>query len=134
MRLTLPAAAAWAAGTAAWALLLGFLARPGARAFTGSPGIESVVTRLGGRSGGAAAFLGFTFLTVAWLLALMAAGQVAALREEEARAGWSPCWSGPSAAGRGWRGASRWPGPSWSAPGCWPACWPGPAPRARTTG
>jgi ABC-2 type transport system permease protein len=84
-RLTLPAALGWAAGTAAWALLLGFLARPGARALTGSPGIEAVVTRLGGRGGGAAAFLGFTFLTVAWLLALIAAAQVAALREEEAR-------------------------------------------------
>lgn len=83
-RLERPALLAWAAAIGAWALLLGYLARQGGSMLTSSSSVERVVTRLGAHGAGAADYLGFTFLTVAWLVAFIAAGQVAAARAEEA--------------------------------------------------
>lgn len=51
---------------------------------TSSSSAEQVFSRLGAHGGSAAAYLGFTFLTVAWLVAFMAAGHVTAARAEEA--------------------------------------------------
>jgi ABC-2 type transport system permease protein len=83
-RLARPALLGWAAGIAALALLMGFIAKQGGKALTSTSSAENVFTRLGVHGGTAAAYLGFTFLTVAWLVAFMAAGQVTAARAEEA--------------------------------------------------
>ena len=63
---------------------MGFIAKQGGKALTSSATVEHVFVRLGAPGGSAAAYLGFTFLTVAWLVAFMAAGQVTAARGEEA--------------------------------------------------
>lgn len=84
VRLARPGLLGWAAAIAALALLMGFVAKQGGKALTSTPSAENVFTRLGVHGGSAAAYLGFTFLTVAWLLAFMAAGQVTAARAEEA--------------------------------------------------
>lgn len=65
-------------------LLMGFIAKQGGTALTSSASVRRVSSRLGAHGGGAAAYLGFTFLIVALLLALLAAGQVTATRGEEA--------------------------------------------------
>jgi ABC-2 type transport system permease protein len=84
VRLTRPALLGWAAAIAALGLLMGFIAKQGGKALTSSTSAEKVFSRLGAHGGSAAAYLGFTFLTVAWLVAFMAAGQVSAARAEEA--------------------------------------------------
>jgi ABC-2 type transport system permease protein len=84
LRLVRPAALGWAAAIIPWALLMGFLAKQGGSVLTSSASVERVVSRLGTRGGSAAAYLGFTFLTVGWLVAFLAAGQVSAARDEEA--------------------------------------------------
>jgi ABC-2 type transport system permease protein len=83
-RLMRPATLGWAAAIGALALLMGSIAEQGGKALTSSPGAERVFSRLGAHGGSAAAYLGFTFLTVGWLIAFMAAGQVTAARAEEA--------------------------------------------------
>lgn len=84
VRLARPAALGWAAAIGALALLMGFIAKQGGKALTSSASAEHVFARLGAPGGSAAAYLGFAFLTVAWLVAFMAAGQVTAARAEEA--------------------------------------------------
>jgi ABC-2 type transport system permease protein len=84
VRLARPALLGWTAAIAALALLMGFIAKQGGQALTSSSSAEKVFSRLGAHGGSAAAYLGFTFLTVAWLIAFMAAGQVTAARAEEA--------------------------------------------------
>lgn len=83
-RLVRPAVLGWAAAIGALGLLMGFIAKQGGKALTSSPSAEQVFSRLGAHGGSAAAYLGFTFLTVAWLIAFVAAGQVTAARAEEA--------------------------------------------------
>jgi ABC-2 type transport system permease protein len=83
-RLARPALLGWAAAIAALALLMGLIAKQGGKALTSSTTAEKVFSRLGAHGGSAAAYLGFTLLTVAWLIAFMAAGQVTAARAEEA--------------------------------------------------
>jgi ABC-2 type transport system permease protein len=84
LRLVRPAVLGWAAAIIPWALLMGFLAKQGGSVLTTSASVERVVSRLGTHGGSAAAYLGFTFLTVGWLVAFVAAGQVSAARDEEA--------------------------------------------------
>ncbi len=83
-RLARPALLGWAAAIAALGLLMGFIAKQGGKALTSSSSAESVFSRLGAHGSSAAVYLGFTFLTVAWIIAFMAAGQVTAARAEEA--------------------------------------------------
>jgi ABC-2 type transport system permease protein len=84
VRLLRPSVLAWAVAIGALALLMGFVAKQGGKALTSSSAAERVFSRLGAHGGSAAAYLGFTFLTVAWLVAFAAAGQVTAARAEEA--------------------------------------------------
>ncbi len=84
VRLMRPATLGWAVAIGALALLMGFIAKQGGKALTSSSSAEHMFARLGAPGGSAAAYLGFTFLTVAWLVAFMAAGQVTAMRAEEA--------------------------------------------------
>ncbi|HSS09086.1 MAG TPA: hypothetical protein VLL25_04320 [Acidimicrobiales bacterium] len=84
IRLMRPVAIGWIAAIAACGLLFGLVAQSAANAASGSTTVQEALSRLGGRHGGAAAYLGLTFVIVATLIALVAAGQVVAGREEEA--------------------------------------------------
>ncbi len=82
VRMTRPTVLGWAAGIAAYALLLGLVAKSAAAAFSASSSLERVLSRFGAR--GADAYLSVAFLIVAVMVALLAAGQVGATRDEEA--------------------------------------------------
>lgn len=76
---------AWIGGLALLALLFGVVAQAAARGNVAVAGIEQTVGRLGGRaSGPAAAWIGYEFVFLAALVAFAAAGQVSAMRGEEA--------------------------------------------------
>lgn len=77
-------ATAWIAGLAALAVVFGAVARSAAEAEVGVKGIEEAVERLGGEQGGVAGWIGYEFLYLAALVAFVAAGQVGAIRREEA--------------------------------------------------
>jgi ABC-2 type transport system permease protein len=77
-------ALAWIGGLALLALIFGVVARSAAAANVGAETIEEAVGRLGGQQGGAAAWIGYEFLYIAALVAFAAAGQIAAMRNEEA--------------------------------------------------
>lgn len=75
---------AWIAGLAMLALIFGIVARSAAEGNVGVQQMEQAVARLGGHQGGAAAWLGYEFVFIAALAAFAAAGQISALRGEEA--------------------------------------------------
>ncbi len=83
LRLVRPAAIGWVIGIAAIAFVQGFVARSAASLLASSPAIVNVLGRLGLHKA-SEAYLGVSFLTLAVLLAVMAASQVAAIRDEEA--------------------------------------------------
>jgi ABC-2 type transport system permease protein len=80
-RLNLRTALGWTAGLATGGFVLGLSTRTVEEVWANGSG--GVVQRLGGANGGAA-YLGVLFLIVALLVAIAAAGQVSATREEEA--------------------------------------------------
>jgi ABC-2 type transport system permease protein len=59
------------------------VAQSAAASVSGSKAISQALARLGGHGSGAEAYLGFAFLTVATLAALVACGQVSAVADEE---------------------------------------------------
>jgi polyether ionophore transport system permease protein len=75
---------AWIGGLALLALIFGIVARSAAEGNVGVQQMEQAVARLGGHQGGAAAWLGYEFVFIAALVAFAAAGQISALRGEEA--------------------------------------------------
>ncbi len=83
-RLMRPAAIGWLLATTGFALLLGSVAQSSAADVTGSRQVQQAIGRLGGHGSVAAAYLGLTFLILSSLMALSAAGQVTAMRNEEA--------------------------------------------------
>ena len=85
LRLVRPTIVAWTVAIAAGALLIGIVAKSAESALTSSPTIEHAFSRLGAPGAGAAAYLGVTFLIVALLVALIAAGLISAARAEEAQ-------------------------------------------------
>jgi ABC-2 type transport system permease protein len=85
-RLVVPAGLGWIAGIGALALVLGLVAKVAASSISGSARIKQILAQLGGYRTGAAAYLGFSFVIIAILVALVAASQVAATRDEEAQA------------------------------------------------
>lgn len=84
IRLTRPAVVAWVAVLGACGLVFGLVTQAAGSAMKGSPGLERVISRLGGRSAGATLYLGFVFLIAAGLVAIAVAGQITAIRNEEA--------------------------------------------------
>jgi ABC-2 type transport system permease protein len=84
LRLTRPAVVAWLCALAVIGLVFGLVAQAAGSALRGSPGLERVIARLGGTSAGAASYLGFVFVVAAGLVAIAVAGQIAAIRNEEA--------------------------------------------------
>jgi ABC-2 type transport system permease protein len=84
LRLTRPAIVAWLAVLAATGLVFGLVTQAAGRSLRGSPTLERVIGRLGATSAGAVVYLGFVFLIAAGLVAVAVAGQIAAIRNEEA--------------------------------------------------
>ncbi len=85
VRLERWAALAWIGGLAVLALIFGVVARSAAAGNVGVKAIEQQLNRLGGSPGDATAtWIGYEFLYIAALAAFVAAGQIAALRGEEA--------------------------------------------------
>jgi ABC-2 type transport system permease protein len=84
IRLTRPVIAAWIAVFAVTGLVFGLVAQAAGSALRGARGLEEAIRRLGGTSAGATAYLGFVFVVAAGLVAIAVAGQIAAIRNEEA--------------------------------------------------
>jgi ABC-2 type transport system permease protein len=83
LRLVRGAAIGWLLGAAGLAYVEGAVARSAAAILTSSPAFATVMRKLGVRQG-AQGYLGAAFLFVAVLIAVMAASQIAAIRDEEA--------------------------------------------------
>jgi ABC-2 type transport system permease protein len=84
LRLMRPVALVWLFAVAAFAILIGTTADSSASDAAGSQGIQQAIGRLGGHGSLAADTLGLTFLILALLIALIAVGQITAIRTEEA--------------------------------------------------
>jgi ABC-2 type transport system permease protein len=84
VRLLRPSLAGWATAIGALALLMGLIARQAGEALGATASLRRALARLGAPGGGAAQYLGLTFLMIALLVALVAASQVSAARGEEA--------------------------------------------------
>jgi ABC-2 type transport system permease protein len=84
VRLTRWSIAAWVGALAATGLVLGLVTRSAGQSLQGSPTLERVITRLGATGGGAVTYLGFAFVVAAGLVAIAVAGQITAIRNEEA--------------------------------------------------
>jgi ABC-2 type transport system permease protein len=84
IRLTRPAIAAWVAALIVTGLVFGLVAQAAGSALQGAAGLEEAIQRLGATTAGAAAYLGFVFVIAAGLMAIAVAGQIAAIRNEEA--------------------------------------------------
>ena len=75
---------AWLLAIAVTGLVFGLVAQAAGSALKSSPTLEQVIERLGGQAAGAASYLGFVFVVAAGLVAVAVAGQVTAMRNEEA--------------------------------------------------
>jgi ABC-2 type transport system permease protein len=84
VRLMRPTALGWLFAVAAFSVLIGTTAESSAKDATGSNGIGQEIGRLGGHGSLVTDYLGLIFLVLALLIALMAAGQITAMRTEEA--------------------------------------------------
>jgi ABC-2 type transport system permease protein len=84
VRLMRPVALGWLLAVAVFAVLIGTTAESSAKDATGSQGISQAIGRLGGHGSIVADDLGLTFLILAFLIALISAGQITAIRTEEA--------------------------------------------------
>jgi ABC-2 type transport system permease protein len=84
IRLIRPVVLGWLAGIAAFSMLLGSVAHQAVQSIDASHSAKVALNRLIGTTGPLQAYLGVSFLLVAVLVALLAAGQVTMLRREEA--------------------------------------------------
>jgi ABC-2 type transport system permease protein len=84
LRLIRPLVVGWGTATALGGLLVGLIAKSAGSALASSSSFQQVISRLGARGAGAKAYLGVSFLIVALMVALIAAGQISAVRAEEA--------------------------------------------------
>ena len=83
VRVSRPAALAWLASIASISTVYGSLARSAASILTSSPAVTAALGRLGVRKM-TEGYLGIVFFFVAVLIAVLAASQIAAIRDEEA--------------------------------------------------
>jgi ABC-2 type transport system permease protein len=84
VRLTRGSILAWTGALAATGLVLGLVTQSAGQSLQGSPTLDRVIARLGATGGGAKTYLGFVFLIAAGIVAIAVAGQIAAIRNEEA--------------------------------------------------
>jgi polyether ionophore transport system permease protein len=78
IRLARNLAISWAAGLAAYGLIAGLVAKSAGESVS-----RSTLARFGGARGGALGYLGVSFIVVAALIAMAAAGEVTSTRDEE---------------------------------------------------
>ncbi|HEV2634951.1 MAG TPA: ABC transporter permease subunit [Actinocrinis sp.] len=83
VRLTRSTALAWVLAVGAFSVLLGTVAESSTEDTSGNTAIEQTLGRLGGHGSLVQEYLGLTFLILALILTLTAAGQVTAIRAEE---------------------------------------------------
>ncbi|HET7488316.1 MAG TPA: hypothetical protein VFJ85_10335 [Acidimicrobiales bacterium] len=84
IRLTRATVVVWLLALAGTGLVFGLVTQAAGNAAKGSATLERVIARLGASGAGAVVYLGFVFLMAAGMVAIAVAGQVAALRNEEA--------------------------------------------------
>lgn len=84
VRLMRPVALGWLFAVTAWAVLIGTIAESAAKSINGNNTLEQALGRIGAHGSLVAAYLGLTFLILAMMIALVAAGQITAVRTEEA--------------------------------------------------
>jgi ABC-2 type transport system permease protein len=84
VRLTGRLAAAWIAALAITGLVFGLVTQAAGKSLQGSPTLARVIGRLGATGAGAVTYLGYVFLIAAGLVAVAVAGQISAIRNEEA--------------------------------------------------
>ena len=83
LRLSRAGVLAWLAGVACLSAIEGLVARSAATILSSSPAFVAVLRRLGVRKG-SEGYLGAAFFFVAVVIAVMAAVQITAIRDEEA--------------------------------------------------
>src|SRR3984957_8742361 len=83
IRLNRAAAIGWLSAVAAFAVLLGTVAESSVKDAAGDKTVQEALGRIGGHGSLVAAYLGLTFLLLAVMVALVAAGQISAIRTEE---------------------------------------------------
>lgn len=83
IRLSRPAAIGWLLAIGGYSVLLGYAARSAAKLLSNSPTAVAALGRLGLRRA-SEGYLGFAFLMAAIIIALVAASQIATIRDEEA--------------------------------------------------
>ncbi len=84
VRLTRGVAIAWGISIALLSLMMGLIAKSVGSVLSDNAGDRETFAKMGIRGSGAAQYLAITFLIVALLIALVAAGQLSAARSEEA--------------------------------------------------
>jgi ABC-2 type transport system permease protein len=84
VRLMRPVALGWLGAVAAMSVLIGSVAEASTKDTAGTSAVEKSLGRLGGHGSLVADYLGLTFLIVALMIAIVAAGQIVAIRSEEA--------------------------------------------------
>jgi ABC-2 type transport system permease protein len=84
VRMIRPVGLGWATGLVCLGLMMGVISKSVGSALADNALFRQALARLGGRGAGATAYLAVTFLIVALLVSLIAAGQVGAARGEEA--------------------------------------------------
>jgi ABC-2 type transport system permease protein len=83
-RLMRPVALGWLFAVGAFSVLIGTVAQAATEDIRGSKSVEQALGRIGGHGSVVNDYLGLTFLVLAAMIALVAAGQVVAIRAEEA--------------------------------------------------
>jgi ABC-2 type transport system permease protein len=84
VRLARPIIAAWLGALTATGLAFGLVTQAAGKSLDGSPTLERVIARLGATGATAVTYLGYVFVIAAGLIAVAAAGQISAIRNEEA--------------------------------------------------
>ena len=84
VRLTRGAIATWLGALTATGLAFGLVTQAAGKSLGGSPTLARVIARLGASGATAVAYLGYVFVIAAGLIAVAVAGQISAIRNEEA--------------------------------------------------
>ena len=134
VRLMRPVALGWLFAVAAFAVLIGTTAESSAKDATGSQGIGQAIGRLGGHGSLVADDLGLTFLILVLLIALISAGQITAMRTEEAGGYLENLLVRPVSRASWFAGRLGLSAYSSSRLACWPGSGPGQVPPASTAG
>ncbi|HEV3227042.1 MAG TPA: ABC transporter permease subunit [Acidimicrobiales bacterium] len=83
LRLLRPTMVAWFASLSVAGVIFGLVAQSAAEGISGNTVVEDSIARIGGRRGGAQAYLGLTLVIAAALIAFVVASHISALRAEE---------------------------------------------------